>query len=84
MKGAIVFGVMFLLIGPTTRSMLGGRLGSFGEWIVAWSPFSYIILAIVLAAPIYGMKLMLSWPKYVEPESEMKKYLRENPTPDVE
>jgi hypothetical protein len=84
MKGAIIFAVMFLLIGPTTRSMLAGRLGAFGVWVGDWSPFSYIILAIVLAAPIAGMQMMLSWPKHIEPESEMKKYLRENPTPDVE
>ena len=80
MKGAILFAVMFLLIGPTTRSMMGDRLGGFGQWIGAWSPFSYLILAVVLAAPIYAVQLMLSWPQHVEPENEMKKYLRENPT----
>jgi len=84
MKGAICFAVMFLLIGPTTRSMLSGRLGAFGEWIGAWSPFSYIILAVVFAAPIAAIQLMLRWPKHVEPENEMKKYLRENPTPDLD
>jgi hypothetical protein len=79
MKGAIVFAVMFLLIGPTTRSMLAGRLGSFGVWVNDWAPLSYIILAVVLAAPIAGLQLMLTWPKHVEPENEMKKYLREAP-----
>jgi hypothetical protein len=75
---------MFLLIGPTTRAMLAGRLGSFGVWIGAWSPFSYILLALAVAAPIAAVQLMLSWPKHVEPENEMKKYLRENPTPELD
>jgi hypothetical protein len=84
MKGAIIFAVMFLLIGPTTRAMMAGRLGAFGQWIGDWSPFSYILLALVFAAPVYAIQLMLSWPKHVEPENEMKKYLRENPTPDID
>jgi hypothetical protein len=84
MKGAIIFAVMFLLIGPTTRNMLAGRLGSLGIWIGEWSPFSYIILAVVLAAPIAAIHLMMTWPKPVEPENEMKKYLRENPAPDID
>ena len=84
MKGAIIFGVMFLLIGPATRSMLAGRLGVVGTWIGDWSPFSYIILAVVLAAPIAAIHLLLNWPKHVEPENEMKKYLRENPAPDID
>lgn len=84
MKGAIIFAVMFLLIGPSTRSMMGERLGAFGHWVGAWSPFSYLILAVVLAAPIAAIQMMLSWPKHVEPESEIKKYLRENPAPNVE
>lgn len=84
MKGAIIFAVMFLLIGPTTRSMLAGRLGAFGVWVNDWSPLSYVILAVVLAAPIAGAQLMLTWPKHVEPESEMKKYLREAAPVDPE
>ncbi|HUA57848.1 MAG TPA: hypothetical protein VML19_03790 [Verrucomicrobiae bacterium] len=49
-----------------------------------WSPFSYLILAVLLATPIVAVYLMLTWPKHVEPENEMKKYLRENPTPDLD
>jgi hypothetical protein len=84
MKATIVFAVMFLLIAPTTRTMLTGRLGSFGEWVGAWSPFSYIILAIVVAAPIAAIQLMLTFPKHVEPENPMAKYRRESELVDPE
>ena len=84
MKGAIVFAVAMLMIGPTTRALLSGRLGAFGDWLGAWAPFSYLIVALVLAAPIYAIQMMLSWPKHVEPENPMAKYVRESPPPDAD
>jgi hypothetical protein len=84
MKGAIVFAVAMLMIGPTTRALLSGRLGAFGDWLGAWAPFSYLIVALVLAAPIYAIQMMLSWPKPAEPENPMAKYLRESPPPDAD
>jgi cobalamin synthase len=83
MKGAIVFAVVMMLIGPTTRHLLSGRLGAFGDWLGAWSPISYVIVAVVLAAPIAAAQMMLTWPKHVVPESPMAKYRREAPE-DVE
>ena len=84
MRNAIIFGVMFLFIGDTTRRILFGRLENFVKWIGDWAPFSYLILALVLAAPVVVVHQMLTCPKPVEPENELKKYLRENPTPDID
>jgi hypothetical protein len=83
MKGAIVFAIAMLLIGPTTRHLMANRLGVFGDWLGAWAPFSYVIVAVVAAAPIAAIQMMLTWPKHVVPESPMAKYRREAPE-DVE
>jgi hypothetical protein len=72
---------MFMIL-PTTKNLLTGRLGSFGEWLGAWAPFSYLIVAVVLAAPIAAIRMMTTIPKYVEPENPMAKYLRESAPPE--
>lgn len=84
MKGAVIFAIMMLMIGPTTRHLLTGHLGAFGEWLGAWSPISYVIVAVVAAAPIAAMHMMFTWPKHVEPENPMAKYRREAPPADSE
>jgi len=82
-KPTILFTVAMLMLLPATNAVLTGRLGTFGAWLGAWAPFSYLIVALVLAAPVAAIQMMLSWPKHVEPENPMAKYRRESP-PDVE
>lgn len=84
MRNAILFGLMFLVIGPTTRAMLTTRLGAFGDWMGNWAPFSYIIIAVVAAAPVAAIHLMMTWPKHIVPESPMAKYRREAAMMDPE
>jgi len=43
-------------------------------WLHAWAPVSYLLIALVLAAPIASLKIMHSWPKHVEPEDPMARY----------
>jgi len=81
MKKIALFAVVILLIGPSTRSMLSGHLGAVGEWMGAWAPFSYLIVALVFAAPLVAIQMMVTIPKHVEPESAMAKYRREAPPP---
>ena len=84
MKKIILFAVVILLIGPSTRHMLSSHLGAFGEWIGAWAPFSYILIALVFAAPLVALRMVLTIPKLVVPESPMAKYRRESPPVDTE
>jgi hypothetical protein len=81
MKGAIVFALAMFLIMPTTKNLLSGRLGAFGEWLGAWAPLSYLIVALILAAPVAAIRMMATIPKQVEPENPMAKYLRESAPP---
>ena len=74
MKATGAFLVFFLLIAPKTRAMFTGWMSDFGSWVVNWAPFSYLIVGLVLAAPVAAAMLMIRWPKPVEPENPLAKY----------
>ena len=76
--GCILFGLIFLAITATSTGSLGARMGQMATWVHAWAPFSYILLLILLAAPVVSFKIMHSWPKHVEPEDPMARYRHGN------
>ena len=74
MKGAICFLVLFSLIAPKSRMLLSTWVADAGNWVIAWAPFSFIILMLVLVAPVVSAMLMFRWPKTPEPENPLAKY----------
>ena len=72
--GCILFGLIFVLMSAQNNGTLGERMNQTFTWIHAWAPFSYILIALILIAPIVSMKIIASWPKHVEPEDPMRKY----------
>ena len=74
MKATAAFVVMFLLIGEKSRALLTLWTMDAGKWMIAWAPFSFIILALVISAPIASLLLMVKWPKVPEPENPLAKY----------
>jgi len=74
MKGTIAFILFFLLIAPKSRALLAAWAGDAGKWVIAWAPFSFIIIAIVVAASIAAAVLMVKWPKIEEPENPLARY----------
>ena len=78
MKATFAFLVFFLMIAPKSRALLAGWMGDAGAWVTAWAPFSYLIVAMVIAAPIAAMILMIKWPKPLEPENPLAKYKHED------
>ncbi|MGP8246133.1 MAG: hypothetical protein ACLQVN_16635 [Bryobacteraceae bacterium] len=78
MLGAIVFLIIFVLIMPGIRQPLFQRLGGAGDWIGKWAPFSYIVLALFLAATIAALVLMIKWPAAPEPEDPLAKYKKQD------
>jgi hypothetical protein len=78
-KGATLFAVVFILIAPKSRAFLAGVLTQTGDSLNAWAPFSYIALALFIAAPIASVLIVRSWPAREEPENPMAKYKREAP-----
>jgi hypothetical protein len=82
MLGAVAFLLFFVLLAPTPRAFLGMVLYDAGTHIVAWAPFSYILIAILLVAPFVSVSIMRNWPAHVEPENPMAKYRKEQPFED--
>ena len=74
MKATFATLIMFLLIAPKSRTILAGWMGDAGTWMAAWSPLSYLIVLLVVAAPIAAAVLMLKWPKAPDPENPMARF----------
>jgi len=82
--GLGLFILVVILIAPSSRAFLVACMTAASAWMVSWAPFSFIILAILLAAPVAGIYLIKTWPVHVEPENPMAKYRREAPVDDGE
>jgi hypothetical protein len=78
MKGTVAFTVLILLIAPKTRALLTGWMDNAQNWVVAWAPLSYLLIALLILAPVAAFLVMTSWPKPVEPENPMAKYKHED------
>jgi hypothetical protein len=74
MWATIAFLIIFVFMIPKIRDPLLQRLGGAGDWIVKYAPYSFIVLAVFLAATIAALVLMIKWPGVVEPENPLAKY----------
>jgi hypothetical protein len=66
-----------MLIAPKSRAFLAANLDSVGGFMMSWAPFSFVLAAIILAAPFVSIYLIKTWPAKVEPENPMAKYRRD-------
>jgi hypothetical protein len=80
--GIGLFVLVMILIAPASRAFLVANVSASADWMAKWAPFSFILLALLLAAPVVGIYLMKTWPVHVEPENPMAKYRREAPVDD--
>ena len=74
--GCLLFGLVFVGLNVQAGGAVAVKLNSTVEWMHAWAPFSYILLAIVLVSPMISLHLMASWPRHIEPESPMARFRR--------
>jgi hypothetical protein len=81
--GACLFALVFIMLAPPTRTFVLTHLTGAAEWLMAWAPISFILVAILIAAPIISVILVRTWPEHVEPENPMAKY-RRDPLDEVE
>jgi hypothetical protein len=65
------------MLTPATRNFVLGSGAAAAAWMVAWAPLSYVIVLILIAAPIVSIALIRTWPVHVEPENPMAKYRRD-------
>jgi hypothetical protein len=78
-KGSALFMLVFVGIAPQSRAFLGNVFNHTAEFLIAWSPFSYILLAMFLAGPLVSVFVMKTWPEKEEPENPLAKYKNEVP-----
>jgi hypothetical protein len=75
--GSALFALVFLLIAPASRTFIVGSLAGGSAWLWSWAPLSFILLIIVIVAPLVSIHMIRSWPAHVEPENPMAKYRRD-------
>jgi len=78
MKATAAFTIFFLLIAPKSRALITGWMGDAGNWVVNWAPLSYLVVMLVIMAPLVAAILMIKWPKPVEPENPLARYKHED------
>jgi hypothetical protein len=78
MKATAAFLIFFLLIAPKSRALLFGWVGDGATWVTAWAPVSYVIIGLVVAAPLAAVLLMMKGPKRVEPQNPLARYKHED------
>jgi phosphotransferase system glucose/maltose/N-acetylglucosamine-specific IIC component len=73
--GALLFALIFMLLKSSIRNPIIASLTNAGHWMVAWAPYSFIILALVLfIAPVASFLIMKRWPETPEPEDPLARY----------
>ncbi len=76
--GACLFVLMFIMIAPGPQAFLLASATGASHWLLSWAPFSFILLAMLVAAPVVSIYLMKTWPVQEEPENPMAKYRRDD------
>ena len=72
--GGIAFLLLFVAISPASRNAVLGSLSQTGEWMHNWAPFSYILLAVLVAMAIASVVMTVTAPPRIEPENPLRKY----------
>jgi len=75
--GACLFVLMFILMKSSNQAFLLASFTSAGDWLASWAPFSYLFVALFVAAPFIAIYVIKTWPEHEEPENPMAKYRRE-------
>ncbi len=73
MLATLAFLIVFLFLAPSTRAVILASVGGGIHWLNEWSPFSWVILGILMSTPVISYLIMARWPKPEEPENPLKK-----------
>ncbi|HEY1337245.1 MAG TPA: hypothetical protein VGF59_07030 [Bryobacteraceae bacterium] len=72
--GAALFALIFILLKSSVRHTIFASLASGADWVVSAAPYSFIVVILVLVAPIASFILMKRWPEVQEPENPLARY----------
>lgn len=72
--GIGLFVLIFAMLTPTSRAVVERALSGAAEWTAKYAPFSYLVLATVLIAPIVAAIVVMNKKAPPEPENPLAKY----------
>jgi len=75
--GALVFGLVFLLIAAPSREFLVGLCTQTMTSLDAWAPVSYIVVGVLAAILIGSIVIVKMWPQRENTGNPMAKYRHE-------
>jgi len=77
MLGAVFFLLVFVLIAPQSRGFIGGLLRSALDHLANWGISSFLVILVLIFAPLFSFILIRMWPKRKDPPNPMAKYRAE-------
>ena len=75
--GCALFALMFFVMTAQTSGSIHDRLSQSMSWLHDWSPYSYLMILILVIAGIVSAMSTMSVPEREEPEDPMAKYRRQ-------
>ncbi len=72
--GIALFGLIFFVLTANQKGAIGDKMSATMQWIQAWAPYSYILLLVLLLAPLVSIQIVRCWPEHKEPEDPMRRY----------
>lgn len=76
--GPFLFLLFFAFLSATVREKTANIIGTVMHWITLYQPLSYVVVMIVIAAPLISFLLVANWPRTPDPENPLLQYRREN------
>jgi hypothetical protein len=77
--GPVIFLLFFAFMSATVREKTFFAIGTVMHWIAMNQPFSYLVVMVVLMAPILSYVLIVRWPRTPEADNPLARYRREHP-----
>lgn len=76
--GAFLLGMGFLVMMLRQKHAVGPVLAEMDTWFRIYSPYSYVLVGVVIVAALASFGLMHFWPKSRTPRDPMEKYRKEH------
>ena len=76
--GPLLFLLFFAFMSATVRDKTANVIGTVMHWIALYQPMSYLVVMLVILAPILSGFLVAYWPRTPEPENPLLRYKNEH------
>jgi len=76
--GPLLFLIFFAFMSATVREKTANVIGTITHWINLYQPMSYLVVIVVILAPLLSFFLVAYWPRTQEPENPLLRYKNEH------